>query len=161
MILETTDICSKLDLELVTFVSNIITIIKILVPVILVVFGMLDLGKGVIAGKEDEIKKGQRNFIKRLIAGVIVFFIVSITQLTMAVIDRESDGEIWNCANLIMNGKTENIKTEEQLRNEIIEDCCNKVSGTLTTEGSYTCRTENEKQAEAYSKCFNAEIRND
>ena len=44
--------------------SFIITVVQIAVPVILVVLGTLDLFKGVTAGKEDEIKKGQTMFIK-------------------------------------------------------------------------------------------------
>lgn len=104
MILDVSEICSKIDLDLAKFIHNIILLIKIAVPIALVIFGMIDLGKGVIASKEDEIKKGQKDFIKRIIAGVIVFFIVSITQLVMSVIDRNSNGEFWTCANGIMNG---------------------------------------------------------
>ena len=57
-------------------VSTIVTIIQIVVPILLIVFGMLDLAKAVIASKEDEIKKAQMTFVKRLIAAVIAFFII-------------------------------------------------------------------------------------
>ena len=53
-------------------VSTAITIIKIAVPILLIIFGMLDLGKAVIASKEDEIKKGQQTFIKRAITAKCV-----------------------------------------------------------------------------------------
>lgn len=105
MILDVNDVCSKLNSDLATFIHNIIVLIKIAVPIVLVVLGMIDLGKGVVAGKEDEIKKGQSTFIKRLIAGVIVFFMVTISQLVTSIIDKDSDGDIWTCANGILNGK--------------------------------------------------------
>ena len=114
MILDAREICSNIGTEISTFIHNIILVIKIAVPIVLVLFGMLDLGKGVVAGKEDEIKKGQNTFIKRLLAGVIVFFMVSITQLVISLIDKESGGEFWTCANKIMNGKIDEPLTKDE-----------------------------------------------
>ena len=49
--------CGSLDFEFAgTFpylVSTAILIIKIVVPILLIIFGMLDLGKAVVASKED------------------------------------------------------------------------------------------------------------
>lgn len=101
--MDANQICSLLDADLVTFIHNVIVLIKIAVPVILVILGMLDFAKGVIASKEDEIKKGQQTFIKRLIAAAFVFFIITIVQLVMGLISKE-DNSFWNCANQILNG---------------------------------------------------------
>ena len=148
MILDVSEICSKMDPDLATFVHNIITLIKIAVPVVLVVFGMLDLGKGVVASKEDEIKKGQQTFIKRLLAGVIVFFIISITQLVISVIDKESNGAFWECANKIMNGEI--TGTTKNGKEQIIKEknpssyryCCELNNGTV--QGN-SCKTSDGK----------------
>ena len=85
-------------------VSTIVLIIKIVVPVLLVIFGSIDFLKAVIAQKEDEIKKGQQTFIKRLIAAVIVFFVVQVVQLIInfASIDNDS---IVNCFDCFVNAK--------------------------------------------------------
>ena len=96
-------ICNMLDADLIRFIHNIIVIIKIAVPIILVILGMLDFAKGVTSGKEDEIKKGQGIFIKRLIAGACVFFVVTIVQLVMSFVSSD-DNSFWNCANQILNG---------------------------------------------------------
>ena len=96
-------ICNMLDADLIRFIHNIIVIIKIAVPIILVILGMLDFAKGVTSGKEDEIKKGQGIFIKRLIAGACVFFVVTIVQLLMSFVSSD-DNSFWNCANQILNG---------------------------------------------------------
>ena len=45
------------------------------VPAIIIVLGTLDMFKAVIAGKEDEMKKAQRTFVKRVIIGVAVFLV--------------------------------------------------------------------------------------
>ena len=141
MILDISEICSNFDTELATFIHNIILVIKIAVPIVLVILGMLDLGKGVVAGKEDEIKKGQSTFVKRLVAGAIVFFMISITQLVISIIDKDSDGDIWTCANAIMNGRTYNwnpetarVYEEEQVRKEnpsTFKYCCESLNGTI------------------------------
>lgn len=101
--MDANQICDLLDSDLITFIHNIIVLLKIAVPVILVFLGMLDLAKGVISSKEEEIKKGQQTFIKRLIAGVLVFLVVTIVQLVMGLISKD-DSSIWNCANQILNG---------------------------------------------------------
>lgn len=74
------------DAILPNIVSMVVLIIQIGIPIILVIFGMLDLGKAVMAQKEDEIKKGQQTFIKRLIAAAIVFFVIAVVKLLVNVI---------------------------------------------------------------------------
>ena len=100
--------CGNLDFEFAgTFpylVSTAILIIKIVVPILLIIFGMLDLGKAVVASKEDEIKKGQQTFIKRVVAAVIVFFVIQIVQLLVNFISNR-DKDISNCFNCFVNGK--------------------------------------------------------
>ena len=80
-----------------------VTIIKIVVPILLIIFGMLDLGKAVIASKEDEIKKGQTTFIKRIIAAVIVFFVIQIVQIVIGFVSSK-DPTVMNCVNCFVNG---------------------------------------------------------
>ena len=84
-------------------ISTLVLIIKIAVPVLLIIFGMLDLGKAVVASKEDEIKKGQQTFIKRAIAAVIVFFVIQIVQIIVRFVSG-NDSTIANCFNCYING---------------------------------------------------------
>ena len=135
-------ICDKLDADLVNFIHNIIVLIKIAVPVILVIFGMLDLAKGVIAGKEDEIKKGQQVFIKRLIAGVIVFFIITIVQLVMGVISSEDDS-YWDCANKILNGTAGRTYEPQGITGE---ESDSEVEETTPTEPTQETNSNEEKE---------------
>lgn len=86
-------------------VSTVINVIKIVVPVLLVVFGMLDLMKGITSQKEDEIKKGQGLFIKRLISGALVFFVFVIVQLLVSFAAGGETTNIMDCANCFINNK--------------------------------------------------------
>ena len=85
--------------------SLAITIIQIAVPVILVVVGSLDLFKGVTAGKEDEIKKGQQTFIKRLVIGALIFFIIVIVKFLVSVVASGSDTNIIECIDCFLSEK--------------------------------------------------------
>lgn len=99
-----------IDQRIPEVVSTIITVIKIAVPVLLVIFGMLDLFKGLSAQKEDEIKKGQQMFIKRLISGALVFFVFIIVQLIVSLAAGGENGEsktIMDCADCFINNNCE------------------------------------------------------
>ena len=85
--------------EIWQLVGKIINIIKIVIPIIIVVLAMLDLGKAVMAGEEKEIKEAQKMLIKRLIYGVVIFFVV--TKVVFNLIGRsvvEDDAACWACA---------------------------------------------------------------
>ena len=99
-------------------VSTIVMLIKIIVPILLIIFGMLDLAKAVIASKEDEIKKAQMTFVKRLIAAVIVFFVVSLVQLVVRFVAGNDNDNIMGCFNCFVSGNTsDNNQSGCQLRN--------------------------------------------
>ena len=92
-------------------VSTVVLIIKIAVPILLIIFGMIDLLKSVIAAKEDEIKKGQQTFIKRLITGAIVFLVISVIQILIRFL---SSGEpsVMQCFNCFVHGDVSDTSSE-------------------------------------------------
>ena len=86
-------------------ISIIVTIIKIGVPILLIILGMIDLGKAVMAQKEDEIKKGQGLFIKRLIAAILVFLVVFAVQIVVRFIAKGDKQSIMSCIHCFVNGE--------------------------------------------------------
>lgn len=90
------------DEQVPHIIKYVLLIIQILVPIFLVIFGSIDLFKGVYAQKEDEIKKGQQTFIKRLIAGVLVFFVYAIVKLLISAV--AGDENVMQCACYFING---------------------------------------------------------
>ena len=63
-----------------------ITAIKVVIPIVLIIMGMLDFGKAVTTGKDDEIKKQMTTFLKRAIAAVVVFFVPTIVGMLMQMV---------------------------------------------------------------------------
>ena len=92
-----------IDEKIADTVHIVILVIQIVTPIILVVLGMIDLIKALIASKEDEIKKAQMTFVKRLIAAAIVFFVFIIVKLVISFVADDKDNLI-NCVNCFVNG---------------------------------------------------------
>ena len=93
------------DMMIPKIISLIIMIIQIAVPIILVIMGMLDLGKAVLAQKEDEIKKGQGLFVKRLIAAVVVFLVVVVVKLVIGIVaPNDNETNMWNVFDCMTSG---------------------------------------------------------
>ncbi len=94
------------DANIVRVVHSVIVLIQIVAPILLVIFGMLDLAKGVMAQKEDEIKKGQQTFIKRLITAAIIFFVIALVRMLVSFVTGDgSDSEIMTCIDAFINGE--------------------------------------------------------
>lgn len=79
------------------------TIVQVIVPVLLVVMGSLDFFKGITAQKEDEIKKGQQIFIKRLIMAALVFFVFVIVKFFISMVASSSSSTIIDCMECFLN----------------------------------------------------------
>ena len=90
-------------------VHLIVVAIQVVVPILLIIWGMIDFAKAIVGQDEEKIKAGQKTFIKRLIAAVVVFLIVTIVQLAInlaASIGGEGNdaGSAWKCAKCLING---------------------------------------------------------
>ena len=99
--------------ELFNIVATIIKMIKIVVPILLIIWGMLDFAKSVVAKKEEDAKKYQKAFINRLISAAVVFLIVFIVQfavnLMTSIEDKtnekgETVADTWSCSKKFING---------------------------------------------------------
>lgn len=84
-------------------VGRILTIFKIVIPILILIFGMIDLGKAVIASKDDEIKKAAKSLLMRVIAGLVIFFIPTLIGFVFTIVDafNEVNNDYQTCATCI------------------------------------------------------------
>ena len=61
--------------ELMAWIRNIIKYMKYFLPVIVIVLGILDFIKAIASSSDDDMKKAQSKFVKRLIAAALVFLV--------------------------------------------------------------------------------------
>ena len=93
--------------SIIILLRNVVTLIQWLIPMGLILFGLLDLGKAVIAGKEDEMKKAQGTLIKRVIYAVAVFLVVTIVTFVMGMVGSTEWKECWNGSGETTTGNVE------------------------------------------------------
>jgi hypothetical protein len=78
--------------RLILWIANIIRWVKYIVPVAVIVLGILDFIKAISAAKEDEMKKAQQRFIRRLIAAALIFIVPFIIEFILNKLGFSANG---------------------------------------------------------------------
>ncbi len=68
------------------FVGIALLVVKIVIPIILIILGMVDLGKAVVSSEDKAVSKAATRLLWRIIAAVIIFFIPTIVSAIFALI---------------------------------------------------------------------------
>lgn len=84
--------CSS-TIEIWDLLGKIITILKIGIPLIIIVLAVIDLGKASISSKEDEMKTAIKTVIRRIIAGLVIFFIPTIVNVFFNLVGSFGDAQ--------------------------------------------------------------------
>lgn len=94
-----TGLCSNTNLlQVIHIVRTVINILQIAVPVALILWGTLDIGKAVIAGDEKKMKEAQKPFIKRIVYAVIAFLVPFIVSIVMGYVGNTEWKTCWSAA---------------------------------------------------------------
>ena len=80
-------------LPLVKVLAAVIRLFWILIPVGLIIYGTVDLGKAVIASDEKEVKAAQSRLIKRFIYAAVVFFVPILVGVVMNLVAAGDTGD--------------------------------------------------------------------
>ncbi len=78
--------------SLAYMIHQVLLYVRIIVPILIILLGSLDLAKAVTAGKEDEMRKAQMTLVKRVVAGVAIFFVPVLVDLIMRLADMVWEG---------------------------------------------------------------------
>lgn len=90
------DFCVKTK-PIWSLVGKILGVFKIVIPLLVIIYGMIDLGKAVVASKDDEIKKAAKQLLIRIIAGIVIFFVPTLVGFAFSLADGISDGDYSAC----------------------------------------------------------------
>lgn len=104
------NLCSNYDEGIgsaVRIIGYIVELAKWIIPLIIIVLGMVDFGKAVISSDDKAINKAASTLIRRIVAGVIVFFIPTIVLTLLNIIDItdgiEDTSRFEACTKCILN----------------------------------------------------------
>lgn len=92
-------------------IQSALNIVKFAIPILLIVFGIIDLSKAVISQDDKAAKEAQKRFISRLIYAVVIFLVPTIISLIFSLL-KFSDGttykECWDGTSSAPATTTEN-----------------------------------------------------
>ena len=129
---ENTTMCAGMEIPDTVFnvVATVIKGIKIVVPILLIIWGMIDFAKSVIAKKEEDIKKYQKAFVMRLISAALVFLVIIIVQLVVNLLagvetksgEDKTTADIWDCSKKFINGVDATTNDDENVSEKSTND---------------------------------------
>lgn len=69
--------------DLLELLKTIVNLIRISIPLLLLALGVVDFSKAVFAGSEEDMKKAQKKFMKRLIIGICIFLVPTVLKVVL------------------------------------------------------------------------------
>lgn len=94
------DLCSKQAVINITYLIGIVILaIKVAVPIILIVTGMVGLLGAISQQDEKALKTAQGALVKKAIGAVAVFLVATIVGLLMGLIGGNEYEDCMNCIN--------------------------------------------------------------
>lgn len=147
------------------FTTNIINIVKILVPVILIILGMIDFAKAVASSDEKVLKDSRTKFVRRIIGAIAVFVVIAVIQLIFNMIGGDSSNEMLSCINCFTNNSCSTIDPYKICISNI-GDCnknCYNATGSYDSSEFYSCANQcyNDKYKSCEEKYANPDNQNE
>lgn len=139
-----------------TFTRGLYNLIKFIVPVAIIIFGMLDFTKAVMASKEQDMKEYQQKFIRRIIAGVAIFLVLAVVNAILRAAKFNDSNSLLGCLSCLST--TESACTNKKWEHDSSgkynigeadssDECATKGVATCNGEciwkGSYCTKKEN------------------
>ena len=81
------DSCQGLG-PIIVVIKSVFKLIQFAIPIALVFFATIDLGKAVISSDEKQVKAAQSQLIKRCIYAVLIFFVVTLVTLITNIVAK-------------------------------------------------------------------------
>lgn len=93
--------CQSLFAGLEDELKKIFNAIKIVVPILVIVFSSLDFAKAIFGGSDDDVKKSQVKFAKRLVVAFVFFLLPTLMAFAMEIMNVIYNDGNFDC--LILN----------------------------------------------------------
>lgn len=87
------------------FTNLLYRLIKVIVPIILVVMGTSDFLRAVSANDEKSMDETPKRFARRIGAAVLIYFVMTMVQLVIKVIDTDNKSSVLSCAKCFISSE--------------------------------------------------------
>ena len=119
--------CSEGYMTVYEIIGKCLTIAKIIIPLILIGLGTVDFYKAVTSSKDEDLKKSAKSFIRRIIAGVVIFLIPTLVLLIFDIVNlnKSENSCVSECildlkCNVRVSQKNQNIPNNN---GSIVSNC--------------------------------------
>ena len=90
------NLCDDLA-PILRIVGIVLKLIQYTVPILLILFGMLDFAKAVTEKNDDKIKESEKKLLNRAIAAIVVFLVIYVVSLVMGLVSGDGYKECMPC----------------------------------------------------------------
>ena len=151
----------KIPYIFANMVSTFITIIKIAVPILLVISGMISFFKVASSSNvDDEMKKAKSKLINSIIAAVVIFFVFSIVNFAVSLV-AGTNNKFMKCVECFINtDKCETTDETKQLCPGFIDgeydDECKPIKTEEPTNNAASTNTQNSNTTNSQNTSTNS-----
>ncbi len=84
---ELSEICNDEKIQnTLKFVGRLLFIVKIIVPLLLIIFGTIDFGKAIAASKDDSVAKAGKMLVLRIVIGIVIFLVPTVVNFVFQLV---------------------------------------------------------------------------
>ena len=86
-------------LKALTIIRKIIHLLKVAVPLALIIFASIELGKAVVSDDSDSVSKSLKVLIRKIIMGIVIFFVPVLVDSVMSLVTNydKNNASFTNC----------------------------------------------------------------
>ena len=77
--------------ELIKKIKVYVNIVKTAIPILLLIFGIIDFSKSTFSGSDDQMKKSWKIFTKRIGIAILIFFVPTLVEILLTIAN-----EVWS-----------------------------------------------------------------
>lgn len=81
----------------------IINMVKIIVPLIIIITGMIGFAKPIISGKTEDITANAMTLVKKVIAGLVIFLLPGICDYAFSLIPNYDNSSMAACTTCLLD----------------------------------------------------------
>ncbi len=91
--IEEINICDPENTTLKVFqvIGYILFILKILVPIIIIILGIIEFGKAALSGDEKANTTSFKTLMMKIVAGIMIFFIPTVLDFALSMVQGTKD----------------------------------------------------------------------
>ena len=98
-------LCSTTAMSNVLYlIGVVVAVIRVAVPIILIVLGMVDLVKALTSQDDKQVKAATTLLVKRVVIAIAVFLVPTIVGLVMSIISQEDYRSCTHCVTNVWGG---------------------------------------------------------